>query len=298
MQILAIYIDGIGLYYENLTDRIGIGTADPTHKLTVNGRTQSLGLDLDGEDYFNNGAGVDDGVIRSISEISADLIFISNDNIRFDLDENGGEAGEFEIFNSQNVKVLNVEETGGMTVTGAKMRLTNEAESKSIEFRTTGGAVDIDALNADLFLTADGSNDIVLQAIAGSVGIGTTTPSYLLHVDGTAGKPGGGSWSNSSDRRLKKDIKSFDLGLKAIDAVNPVFYHYNGRDNLPTDKEYVGVIAQELQKIAPFMVSEYVGADNETYLAVDPSAFDFILINAIKELKAEIEILKRERDDK
>ena len=37
----------------------------------------------------------------------------------------------------------------------------------------------------------------------GNVGIGDEDPDFLLEVNGTAGKPGGGSWSNSSDRRLK-----------------------------------------------------------------------------------------------
>ena len=72
---------------------------------------------------------------------------------------------------------------------------------------------------------------------------------------------------------------------------------YNGKDNLPTDEEYVGVIAQELQKIAPFMVSEYQGEDGETYLAVDPSAFDFILVNAVKELNDKIDELESNNEN-
>jgi len=95
---------------------------------------------------------------------------------------------------------------------------------------------------------------------------------------------------------LKTGLKDFNLGLDIVEKVNPVYFHYNGIDSLPTDKEYVGVIAQQLQKIAPFMVSDYEGGNGETYLAVDPSAFDFILINAAKELQTEVSKLKKEND--
>lgn len=132
-------------------------------------------------------------------------------------------------------------------------------------------------------------NKVFIINSTANVGIGGDfSPDYKLEVNGTAGKPGGGSWSNSSDKRLKKDIKEFNIGLETIEKIDPIFFHYNGKDNLPTNEEYVGVIAQELQKIAPFMVSEYAGDDGELYLAVDPSAFDFILINAVKELKVEL----------
>ena len=36
-------------------------------------------------------------------------------------------------------------------------------------------------------------------ATNGEVGIGTTSPDALLTVNGTADKPGGGSWSTFSD---------------------------------------------------------------------------------------------------
>jgi hypothetical protein len=41
------------------------------------------------------------------------------------------------------------------------------------------------------------------QSGINNVGIGTTTPDNLLTVNGSAGKPGGGSWGTFSDGRLK-----------------------------------------------------------------------------------------------
>jgi hypothetical protein len=54
----------------------------------------------------------------------------------------------------------------------------------------------------------------------GSVGIGTTAPGFTLHVNGSAGKPGGGSWSSASDARLKEMRQPFTRGLAALDLLS------------------------------------------------------------------------------
>ena len=60
----------------------------------------------------------------------------------------------------------------------------------------------------------------------GNVGIGTATPTFLLEVDGSAGKPGGGSWSNSSDRRLKKNIRDLNSSLDQLMKLRGVRFEY------------------------------------------------------------------------
>ena len=131
-------------------------------------------------------------------------------------------------------------------------------------------------------------------APSGNIGLGSSStaqsPGYTLYVEGSAGKPGGGSWLNSSDRRLKKDIKQYEDGLDEIAMINTINYKYNEKSGHDTTKEYVGVIAQELQKIAPYMVSE----DSNGYLAVDNSAMMYMLVNAVQTLKQEnIELSKK-----
>lgn len=145
----------------------------------------------------------------------------------------------------------------------------------------------------------------------GNVGIGTTTPSVLFEVNGTAAKPGGGDWSATSDMRSKRNVKTFNDGLKTLMNVAPVVYQYNGKFGTPSDDtEYVGVIAQDLQKAAPYMVRPEVYSSatleqmespnyaskksqyEEEFLTVDPSAFTYILINAVKEQQAIIDALE------
>lgn len=150
---------------------------------------------------------------------------------------------------------------------------------------------DIDNNAGDLYLRAGGSDEIAIIAGTGFVGINTLTPAYTLEVNGTAAKPGGGSWTNVSDRRLKKNIQAYTAGLKTLLQIEPISYQYNDDSGFDTMENHVGVIAQELQKTAPSMVTSYQKAGTE-YLAVNNSEMTYLLINAVKEQHAEIAALK------
>ncbi|WP_338814298.1 tail fiber domain-containing protein [Bernardetia sp. Wsw4-3y2] len=149
----------------------------------------------------------------------------------------------------------------------------------------------------------------------GDVGIGTEDPTATLSVNGTADKTGGGTWAAFSDRRLKKDIIPYTDGLSKILAINPVKFKYIKEFAIKDDleKEFVGVIAQDIQQIAPYMVEEVVyksdkknpndadykegsttskdnsGLTGENILSYDASALNYMLINAVKEQQAIIE---------
>jgi hypothetical protein len=140
------------------------------------------------------------------------------------------------------------------------------------------------------------SNSLVLGSINGvngatadaKVGIRTQAPAYNLHVNGTAAKPGGGSWTVASDKRLKQEITDYQEGLAAIVRIRPVWFRYNGKADLPTDRKYVGVIAQDMQQIAPYTVGEFIYVDStgkqEKYLDYDANALSYMLVNAVQEI--------------
>ena len=69
-------------------------------------------------------------------------------------------------------------------------------------------------------------------------------------------------------------------------SINPVKYQYNELAKTDTKKEHIGVIAQELKEVAPYMVGSFTIEGTE-YYDVDNSAMMYMLINAVKELKAE-----------
>src|SRR5574344_2184136 len=107
----------------------------------------------------------------------------------------------------------------------------------------------------------------------------------MLVVNGAAAKPGGGTWSTWSDIRLKDIQGNYEKGLGEIIKLKPVKFNYKAGNacNLPSDQNYVGFIAQDVQKVFPEAVSE--GKDG--YLSLDVNSINVALVNAIKELKDE-----------
>ena len=91
----------------------------------------------------------------------------------------------------------------------------------------------------------------------------------------------------SSDERLKDNIKPIENALDKIDSLGG--YEFDWNDNQSTYSGHdIGVIAQEVKDVFPELVIE---RDNG-YLAVKYEKLVAVLIEGIKELKSEIEILK------
>lgn len=78
----------------------------------------------------------------------------------------------------------------------------------------------------------------------------------LRTTDDTPEKPSGGSWVTASDKRVKKDIKDFTDGLSVLRKIKPVNYKYNGIGGYPTLNSSVGIIAQEVQQVAPYCIGK------------------------------------------
>ncbi len=106
-----------------------------------------------------------------------------------------------------------------------------------------------------------------------------------------------GSWYRFSDINLKKQVEPFADGLNCILKIDPISFRYKDEAELGAGK-HVGLSAQEVNKIAPYMMGKSrLKADSEKeYLAMDPGPLTYMLINAVKELHAEIETLKSKID--
>jgi hypothetical protein len=94
-----------------------------------------------------------------------------------------------------------------------------------------------------------------------------------------------------SDERLKEDIKPITGALDKVSQLNGYTFTYKA-----DGKESAGVIAQEVEKVLPSAIQESTlplkTDDGVEYKTVQYDQLHGLLIEAIKELKAEIEELK------
>ena len=110
------------------------------------------------------------------------------------------------------------------------------------------------------------------------------------------------AWTATSDRRIKKDIKPSEKGLKEINQLVPCTFFYKSneelneipefegcRENLPQDVLTTSAIAQEVREVFPEAVIE---RNDYGMLSVNNDPITWAMVNAIKELSAEIDELK------
>ena len=142
-----------------------------------------------------------------------------------------------------------------------------------------------------------GPNQFLIRA-AGGVGIGTANPNFSLHVDGSAGKPGGGSWSSSSDRRLKKNIKGLIGSLDKLLALRGVTFEYKDPKSInELPGERIGVVAQEVEPVFP----DWVDVNGRVHKTVTFRGFEALTVEALRELRhekdAEVAVQKAKNEE-
>ncbi|MFC1510590.1 tail fiber domain-containing protein, partial [Candidatus Omnitrophota bacterium] len=122
----------------------------------------------------------------------------------------------------------------------------------------------------------------------GNIGIGTSAPSYKLHINGTAA---GTSWTNLSDERQKKNIVTLTGALDSVLRLRGVAFEWrDAGDDSHLLGTKLGVIAQEVGVVFP----EAVSTGNDGMMGVDYNALVAPLIEAIKEQQQQIDELKEE----
>ncbi|MBC7904912.1 MAG: tail fiber domain-containing protein [Gemmatimonadaceae bacterium] len=168
--------------------------------------------------------------------------------------------------------VLGGANTAYLYATGNDFVIGNGGNNKSLIFYTTfanTGTERMRVTNAGLLPGADN---------AYTLGANGTRWSAVWSANGVI---------QTSDARLKKDIVALPYGLKEVMQMQPV--KYNWIDNSPGNK--IGLLAQEVKKIVPEVVA---GDETKENLGMNYAELVPVLINAIKELKADLELAKKE----
>jgi hypothetical protein len=162
--------------------------------------------------------------------------------------------------------------------------------------------------------TSNGAVQLANNFSGGGTAMITITPGF--QINSASFQPGGGTWSNSSDARIKDVEGDYTLGLSEILQLQPIVYRYKGNDTdappaarsaapyaasqhrVVADKRtaFVGLIAQEVEPIFPGMVTKRSGfIDGEPVddiRDINTTELTFALVNAIKTLAARVAALE------
>jgi hypothetical protein len=267
--------NGYRLFFDNSVNGTN-GTGMPANKIVLhnNNWTCGFGVEVGGVTYhsglnhkFYNGT--------SNSSTYGSLIFDMGGNSNIFYANTNGEAS-IKIVNSNTGSSAYSIFRLGNNVTDAVMFLNSSTRT------TDGGANNMTIRNdaGALRLQGSGSNNTLWLSTGANIGIGTTTPSYPLHVSGDIYATG--DVISFSDARLKTDVVTIENALDKVSGLRGVYY-----TNTNTNTRETGVIAQEIAEILPEVV-----ADKGEYLGVAYGNIVGLLIEAIKELKARVSELE------
>ena len=187
--------------------------------------------------------------------------------------------------------------TGGgvyYTGDGTPAYATGATNNTTAYYRTSGGINDVvfSYPNSNNTVTFRGSVIINSNLSVGSATTfsgsstfsGLTTINNQLTVNNVScsGIITAANFNSSSDINLKKDISSLENALDKVCKLSGVEFSWKS-----TDEKSIGVIAQDVEKILP----ELVNSDDQ-YKSVNYNGLIGVLIEAVKELRNEIDELK------
>jgi len=191
----------------------------------------------------------------------------------------------------------------GTASPGAQLEVrTTSISGNAIRFgySSAGGSGNLIAGLARVSIATDNQVErLSILQNSGNVGIGLTGPGYQLQLStDSAGKPNGGSWGNSSDARIKQNIQPMTNALERLTRLRGVTFEWvNPEDHANQQGPQTGFVAQEVETVFPRWISEIPAAEHDRALTSDgkiksltlPFEFDALVVEAIKEQRAQIE---------
>ncbi len=183
----------------------------------------------------------------------------------------------FDVRSGDHIK-LGLEGRGGGQLIIASNLNDNKIYLEAFSADGTGSA-------AELLLTGKNVDPVPIIKLVAT----TTQTTGNLLVQGAAFKPGGGSWGNSSDLRLKRKIEPLTGALEKLLQLRGVCFEWVEPEKMGNQHGLQhGLIAQEVESVFPEWIS--TGADGYKLLTI--IGFEALMIEALRELKSEIESLK------
>jgi len=202
----------------------------------------------------------------------------------------GTQAAESASSGSNNVYIGYL--SGDNLTTGSS----NIILGANIDFSSTTAS---NQLNIGNLIYSQGITGTGTTLSTGNMGIGTSTPGERLTVVGTIQSTDllGGSTNltvdangniirDPSDGALKENIITLEDSLAKITQLRGVRYEWRDKTRFGTSTE-IGVIAQEVEMVVPEVVSS-----GGIYKSVNIKNLVALLIEGVKELKAQVDVVK------
>lgn len=288
---LTISNNTSGSYVDKLTVKssgeVGIGTTAPTTILHLNGDSPGIKIEEDTDnDYM-----LIDVVQGGRARIGM------NDTRVLTIQENGGRVGIGTTASGNQLTVVTTDYADSNATypyTGATLHLKTTANQSG----RGCGIVFSDGQEDKGFITMNGQGGragdlrFYTRASGGTVGF-----AMRIASNGTVYTTGG-TVSNISDIRIKKDVVDLTDGLDIVNQLKPRKFKFNGKNPMAVNdgETHYGFVADEVLSVA----SQYVELTTDN---IDGERLDDVktistgkmipmLVNAVKELSAEVTALK------
>jgi hypothetical protein len=295
----------------NAAGNVGIGTTAPGAKLDVTGNVYLTGST--GNNYIDfKPSGAQKAIVGMAGPIkgtaSQDLALFAETGQAISFMSGGSGTDAMTIASTGNVGI-------GTTSPRAKLDVTYAVGSNEPSFIVDNGTYGVyvaaqNTMNFNYSHNADSAGYINYWGYAGGttqyrdLNIANGKGAIIAFFDGSAGtanKPGGGSWGDSSDQRLKTQVVTYGGALEKLMQLRGVTFNWINPAEHGGIISQGGFIAQEVERIFPSWVKEgdatgrdatLVGTGEHIKTLTLPFEFNAVVVEAIKEQQTQLTSLR------
>lgn len=305
-------VNGTDVMTLNSSGNVAIGTTNAASRFNVRGTDSNSQIEFNnfstGQNYilsYDRVASAYRDLIITTNGANNALVITSSGNVGIGTTSPTAlltVAGTSDLAWSASTSKLQISRSG----TVARLQNYDNGSASSLALQWDGGDITTNASNF-IFYGQSSSKIQFYSAYSGSpanVGLAlfNTSGTTVIGLNANGGGiytaslgtglvySNGGSLTstNPSDSRLKKNIKTISYGLADIMKLRPVSYDWK-EDNINQGIQF-GFIAQEVKEIMPDAIKEF--GEETKFLGLEKDAIYATLVNAVQELKAELDTLK------